>query len=93
MRRPDAGTRDGRAARRAAQRELERAETDVARLEGRISEITAALEDPELYTTPVGVGRAKTLGMELDDARVALDEAIVRWERAVEVAEASGPAA
>ena len=92
MRRPDA-SRDDRAARRAAHRELERAEKDVARLEAKVAEITAALEDPELYTTPAGVTRAQTLGVELDGSRAALDEAIARWERAVEVAEAGGPAA
>jgi ATP-binding cassette, subfamily F, member 3 len=93
MRRPDSATRDDRAARRAAQRELDRAEKDVARLEARVSEITVSLEDPELYTTPAGVARAQALGAELDETRVALDEAIARWERAVEVAEAGGPAA
>ena len=93
MRRPDAGARDDRAARRTAQRELDRAEKDVAQLEARITQISAALEDPELYTTPAGVTRARTLGEELDHARVALDAAIVRWERAVEVAEPRGPAA
>ncbi|HJR67033.1 MAG TPA: ABC-F family ATP-binding cassette domain-containing protein [Gemmatimonadaceae bacterium] len=92
MRRPDA-SRDDRAARRAAHRELERAEKDVARLEAKVAEITAALEDPELYTTPAGVTRAQTLGVELDESRAALDDAIARWERAVEVAEAGGPAA
>lgn len=93
MRRPEPATRDGRAARRTAQRELERTEKDVTRLEGRVAEITAALEDPELYTTPVGVGRAQALGAELDATRAALDEAIARWERAVEVTEAPGPPA
>ena len=92
MRRPDA-SRDDRAARRVAHRELERAEKDVARLEAKVAEITAALEDPELYTTPAGVTRAQTLGVELDESRAALDDAIARWERAVEVAEAGGPAA
>ena len=91
MRRPEPPTRDGRAARRTAQRELDRAEKDVARLEGRVAQITAALEDPELYTTPAGVSRAQTLGAELDDTRAALDQAISRWERAVEITEASGP--
>ena len=91
MRRPASGSRDDRAARRAAQRDLERAEKDVARLESRVTDITAALEDPELYTTPAGVSRATALGTELDEARAALDEAIARWERAVEAAEASGP--
>ncbi len=93
MRRPDSANRDDRAARRTAQRDLERAEKDVARLEGRVAEIAAALEDPELYTTPAGVSRAQTLGTELDAARAALDEAIARWERAVEGTEAAGPPA
>jgi ATP-binding cassette subfamily F protein 3 len=93
MRRPGAGNRGDRAARRAAHRELDRAEKDVARLEAKISQITVALEDPELYTTPAGVTRAEALGVELDETRTALDEAIVRWERAVETAEAGGPAA
>jgi ATP-binding cassette subfamily F protein 3 len=92
MRRPASGVRDDRAARRTAHRELERAEKDVARLERRIAEITAALEDPELYTTALGVNRAQMLGAELDDARVTLDEAIARWERAVETVESSEPA-
>ena len=95
MRRPRSGSRDDRAARRAAQRapaqrELERAEQDVAALETRISEITAALADPHLYTTPDGVSRAQTLGVELDTARAALDDAIARWERAVDVVETPG---
>jgi ATP-binding cassette subfamily F protein 3 len=91
MRRPASASREGRAARRTAQRELERAEADVARLETRISGITVALEDPQMYTTPDGVSRAQTLGAELDSARAALDEAIARWERAVELVEAVSP--
>jgi ATP-binding cassette subfamily F protein 3 len=90
VRRPDSTSRDHRAARRTAQRELERAEQDVARLETQISEITLALEDPQLYTTPNGVNRAQLLGVELDRARAALDDAIARWERAVELVEAGG---
>jgi ATP-binding cassette subfamily F protein 3 len=92
MQRPRSASRGGRAARRSAQRELERAEKDVARLEMRIAEITAALEDPHLYTTPDGVTQARTLGVELDSARATLDDAIARWERAVELVEAAGPA-
>ena len=91
-RRPDPGPREGRAARRTAHRELQRAEQDVAELEGRVAKITAALEDPELYTTTAGVSRAQALGADLDEARAALDEAIARWERAVEVADGAGPA-
>jgi ATP-binding cassette, subfamily F, member 3 len=91
MRRPASPSREDRTARRTAQRDLERAEADVARLETRVSAITAALEDPQLYTTPDGVSRAQTLGAELDGTRAALDDAIARWERAVEVVEAAGP--
>lgn len=90
-RRPASASRDDRAARRAAQRELERIEADVARLEARVAELTAALEDPGLYTTPGGVDRAQTLGVELDTTRTALDEMMARWERAVAIAEAAGP--
>jgi ATP-binding cassette, subfamily F, member 3 len=93
MRRPDSASRDSRAVRRTAQRELERAEKDVAQLETRVSEITTALEDPHLYTTPGGISRAQTLGAELDTTRAALDAAIARWERAVELVEAAGPVA
>jgi ATP-binding cassette subfamily F protein 3 len=97
MRRRGSLPRDDRAARRAAQRapaqqELERAEKEVARLEARISEITATLADPDLYATPAGVSRAQALGVELDSARGALDDAIARWERAVEQVETPGRA-
>ncbi|HEU5185759.1 MAG TPA: ABC-F family ATP-binding cassette domain-containing protein [Gemmatimonadaceae bacterium] len=90
-RRPASASRDDRAARRAAQRELERTEADVARLEAQVAELTAALEDPDLYTTPGGVDRAQTLGAELDTTRAALDEMMARWERAVATMEAAGP--
>ena len=89
MRRPDSASRERRATYRSAQRELEGAEKDVAQLETRISEITAALEDPDLYTTPDGLNRAQTLGTELDGVRAALDDAIARWERAVELVDAA----
>ena len=89
VRRPPSPSREDRAAKRTAQRDLERAEAEVSRLEARVTEITGALEDPQLYTTPNGVARATSLGVELDAARRALDEAIARWERAVETAEAT----
>jgi ATP-binding cassette subfamily F protein 3 len=88
VRRPASPSREDRAAKRTAQRDLERAEADVSRLETRVAEITRALEDPQLYTTPDGVAQATSLGVELDAARRALDEAIARWERAVETVEA-----
>jgi ATP-binding cassette subfamily F protein 3 len=91
MRRPDTASRERRAAYRGAQRDLESAEKDVAELETRISAITAALADPDLYTTPDGVSRAQTLGAELDGVRATLDDAIARWERAVALVDAAGP--
>ncbi|MGQ0712650.1 MAG: ABC-F family ATP-binding cassette domain-containing protein [Gemmatimonadaceae bacterium] len=90
VRRPGANSLDQRAARRTAQRELERAEADVARLEARVTGLTTALEDPQLYTTPDGIARAQSLGKGLDEARQALDAAIASWERAVEASEAQG---
>jgi ATP-binding cassette, subfamily F, member 3 len=92
-RRPTSTSRGDRAARRTAQRDLDRAEADVARLEARIAEITHTLEDPQLYTTSEGIERAHVLGEELDRAKPELDEAIARWERAVQAVEAAGPVA
>jgi hypothetical protein len=90
VRRPPSPSREDRAAKRTAQRDLERAEAEVGRLEARVAEVTRVLEDPQLYTTSEGVARATALGVELDAARRALDEAIARWERAVQVVEAAG---
>jgi ATP-binding cassette subfamily F protein 3 len=77
-------TRDTRQAVEASEREAERREAKVL-------ELTAALEDPALYATPDGVQRAKKLGIELDTAKRALDEALRAWEEAVERAD-KGPA-
>jgi ATP-binding cassette subfamily F protein 3 len=93
MRRPSSASRERRAASRSAQRDLEDAEKHVAQLETRISEITASLGDPDLYTTADGVSRAQALGAELDAVRASLDSAIARWERAVELAEGADPVA
>jgi hypothetical protein len=81
VRRPPSASREDRAAKRTAQRDLERAEAEVGRLEARVADITRALEDPQLYTTAEGVARATSLGVELDAARRALDDALARWER------------
>ena len=78
--------RDDRAV-RAAKRALDEAEQEVSAHEGRVAELTRALEDPELYTTPEGTKKATSLGAELDAAKRALDKAIATWERAVEAME------
>jgi ATP-binding cassette, subfamily F, member 3 len=75
---------------RKARRDVENAEADVATLEAKVGELTAALGDPELYATGEGVTRARQLGVELDTARAALDAALERWARATEVLESVG---
>jgi ATP-binding cassette subfamily F protein 3 len=72
---------------RAAERELELAEGEVARLEAAVSALTSALEDPDLYTKPDGVGEAKRLGADLDARKRELDAALERWTAATEQAE------
>ena len=62
-----------------AQKALEEEESAIARLEARVGEITAALEDPELYTRATGVEDAKRLGAELEKVRRELDAALERW--------------
>ncbi|MDE3054357.1 MAG: ABC-F family ATP-binding cassette domain-containing protein, partial [Gemmatimonadota bacterium] len=61
-RREQAATSDPRRERRAAERELADAEAGVERLEREVAALTAALEDPDLYTRPDGVAEAKRLG-------------------------------
>jgi ATP-binding cassette subfamily F protein 3 len=81
--------RDAQAASRGARRELEQVESAVARLEARVAELTAALEDPALYTSADGTQRAHGLSAELERVRRELDSALERWGALVEsVAEA-----
>jgi ATP-binding cassette, subfamily F, member 3 len=86
--RRDTSARSQRDARRKAQRDAEAAEADVAALESTISTLTAALANPELYTTPNGAASAIRLGAELDQAKLALERAISAWTTATEQAEA-----
>jgi ATP-binding cassette, subfamily F, member 3 len=85
--RRDTGSRDHRDAIRKAQREVDVAEQDVARLEHTISELMQTLSDPELYTKPEGAASATRLGGELDRAKSDLEHAIGRWTTATERAE------
>jgi ATP-binding cassette, subfamily F, member 3 len=72
---------------RDARRQVEKSEREVAVLERKVAELTALLEDPELYTTREGTAKSLVAGKELDDARRELDEAIDRWTAATERAE------
>jgi ATP-binding cassette subfamily F protein 3 len=80
--------KDARKKQRVAQRELEQEEARIAELETRIAALTARLEDPELYTNPVGVDEAKRLGADLERLKRDLDQAFVRWTAANEAVEA-----
>ncbi len=50
--------------------------------------VTAALEDPALYTRRDGAATARQLGVELDALKRALDAALRRWEQATQEVEA-----
>ena len=78
---------DSRVALRELRRKVEDAEKEVATLEARVAELTALLEDPELYTTREGTERSLIAGKDLDAVRQKLDAAIERWTAATELAE------
>ena len=77
--------KDRRRKQRTAQRELDEEEAQIASLEARITTLSSALEDPELYTRTDGVEEANRLGAELDRVRRELDEAFARWSAASEM--------
>jgi ATP-binding cassette subfamily F protein 3 len=78
---------DSRVVLRELRRKVEDSEKEVAVLESRIAELTAILEDPELYTTREGTERSLLAGRELDAVRRKLDAAIETWTAATELAE------
>lgn len=73
-----------RVALRDARRNVEASEKEVAVLERKVAELTALLEDPELYTTREGMERSLIVGKELDEMRQKLDSALERWTTATE---------
>jgi hypothetical protein len=80
---------EGRVALRELRKKVEDSEKEVATLESRVAELTALLEDPELYTTREGTERSLVAGKELDSVRRKLDIAIETWTTATERAEQS----
>jgi ATP-binding cassette subfamily F protein 3 len=66
---------------REAQERAARAERAVEDLERDVGLVTAALDDPELYTRPNGVEEASRLGARLDALRAQLDAALAAWEQ------------
>ncbi len=87
-RRQEQRARVDRSGVRAARRAVEETEAEVGRLEARVAEISAVLEDPGLYTTPDGARRATEVGAELDRARADLDAAFQAWAEATAELEA-----
>jgi len=74
--------RDARGALRAAQKKVSDLEVEIQSLEERIDTLTHELEDPELYTRPDGVVRARELGLDLERLRKDLDRALDQWTAA-----------
>ena len=89
IQRKETATERDRSSSRQARRALAEAEAAVERLEARVAELTATLEDPDLYLTPEGTKRAGGLGKDLDRARAELDAALAKWAEASEAAEAT----
>jgi ATP-binding cassette, subfamily F, member 3 len=73
------GRSDSRAEMKRLAREVDAAAARVEEHERSVSELTSALEDPELYQTPQGVERGHRLGTQLEEARSQLDAALERW--------------
>jgi ATP-binding cassette subfamily F protein 3 len=80
---------DTRVALRKLRQKVEDSEKEVAALESKVAELTALLEDPELYTTRQGMEQSLLAGKELDVVRKKLDAAIEKWTAATERAEQS----
>jgi len=72
---------------RRAQRDVQDVERRIEKLEGQISTVGAALQDPQLYTGAAGLSEAKTLGAQLEQAKRELDSALERWSAATDEVE------
>jgi ATP-binding cassette subfamily F protein 3 len=90
--RQENGTREVRNAVRAAQKRVADLEAGIQTLEMKIDELTRELEDPELYTRPSGVERARELGIELEQRKKDLERAIDDWGSANEALDTLGAA-
>ena len=85
--RRDEPNRDARNALRSARQRVSDLEARIQTLEARIETLTAELEDPELYTKPSGVSRAKELGTELDRLKRELERTLEDWGKATDLAD------
>jgi len=83
--RREAPNRDAKNALRAAKQRVSDLESTIEGFESRIETLTTELEDPELYTKPGGVHRAKELGVELDRLKRDLERELDEWGKANDV--------
>jgi ATP-binding cassette subfamily F protein 3 len=74
--------KDARRQQRTAQKQLDQEESLIAQLEERVTSLSSALENPELYTRPGGLEEAQKLGAELERVKRELDDALARWTEA-----------
>ena len=66
---------------------MEAAESEISALEEKIAQLTALLEDPQLYTTREGAEKSLAAGKELEETKRKLDTAFANWTAATEQAE------
>jgi ATP-binding cassette subfamily F protein 3 len=76
--------RDARNAQRRAARRVEELEREIEEREATIARLTAALEDPVLYTQPDGAVRATALGRDLEREKAELETALDAWTEAAD---------
>ncbi len=72
---------------RRARRDVETVEKTIEELEAEIATVSAALEDPQLYTRATGATDAATLGGQLERAKRRLDAALEQWSAATDEVE------
>src|SRR5205814_1875501 len=81
-RRRESATDENRVALRELRRRVEAAESEISALEERIAQLTALLEDPQLYTTREGAEKSLAAGKELEETKRKLDTAFSNWTAA-----------
>jgi ATP-binding cassette subfamily F protein 3 len=80
-------TRDVARELRRAQRDLDEIEQRIDWLEKQIADVSAELENPQLYTDAKGLSEAKALGGKLEQTKRELDVALERWSAATDEVE------
>ena len=88
MARREDSSRDARNTLRAARQPVTELEERIQLGEDRVQAISTELEDPELYTRPGGVTRARDLGAELERLKRDLEAALEEWTVATDALDA-----